>query len=389
MTLTANWNYPTKVRFGAGRIRELADACKALGIKRPLLVTDPGLARLPMISSAVEQCRAAGLGVAIFSEVKGNPTEHNVADGLAALQAGQHDGVIAFGGGSALDVGKVVAFMAGQTRPMWDFEDIGDWWTRADPAGILPIVAVPTTAGTGSEVGRAGVISQHGTHCKKVIFHPLMLPGVVISDPELSVGLPANLTAWTGMDALAHCLEAYCAKGFHPMADGIALEGIALVNRYLQRAVNDGADLEARGGMLAAASMGAAAFQKGLGAIHALSHPVGALYDSHHGLTNAIFMPYVMAFNRPAIAAKCELIARYLGLPEPSFEALFRWMIELRATLKIPHTLRTIVADDSRFSELAQMAVVDPTAGGNPLELSETDCLELYRQSFDGTVTKS
>ncbi len=389
MTQTANWNYPTKVRFGAGRIRELADACHSLGIERPLLVTDPGLARLPMIASAVEQCRAAGLGVAVFSEVKGNPTEHNVADGLAALRAGQHDGVIAFGGGSALDVGKVVAFMAGQTRPMWDFEDIGDWWTRADPAGILPIVAVPTTAGTGSEVGRAGVISQHGTHCKKVIFHPLMLPGLVISDPELCVGLPSNLTAWTGMDALAHCFEAYCAKGFHPMADGIALEGIALVGRYLQSVVENGSDLEARGGMLAAASMGAAAFQKGLGAIHALSHPVGALYDSHHGLTNAIFIPYVMAFNRRAIETKCELIARYLGLPEPSFDALLHWVIALRVALNIPHTLKGIVADDTRFEELARMAVVDPTAGGNPIELTEAHCLELYRQSFEGIVPTS
>ena len=387
MMQTANWNYPTKVRFGAGRICELADACQTLGIKRPLLVTDPGLARLPLIANAVEQCRAAGLGVAVFSELKGNPTEHNVADGLVALKAGQHDGVIAFGGGSALDVGKVVAFMAGQTRPMWDFEDIGDWWSRADPAGILPIVAVPTTAGTGSEVGRAGVISQHGTHCKKVIFHPLMLPGVVISDPELSIGLPANLTAWTGMDALAHCFEAYCAKGFHPMADGIALEGIALVNRYLQRAVNDGNDLEARGGMLAAASMGAVAFQKGLGAIHALSHPVGALYDSHHGLTNAVFMPYVMVFNRPTIETRCELIARYLRLPDPSFDALLRWVLALRASLKIPHTLKDIVADDTRFEELARMAIVDPTASGNPLELTETHCFQLYRQSFDGLLT--
>lgn len=389
MTPTANWNYPTKVRFGAGRIRELADACKALGMRRPLLVTDPGLARLPMIAGALDQCCAAGLGVAVYSEIKGNPTEHNVAGGLAALKAGGHDGVIAFGGGSALDVGKVVAFMAGQTRPMWDFEDIGDWWTRADTAGILPVVAVPTTAGTGSEVGRAGVISQEGSHCKKIIFHPLMLPGVVISDPELSVGLPPNLTAWTGMDALAHCLEAYCAKGFHPMADGIALEGIALIDRWLRRAMSDGKDLAARGGMLAAASMGAAAFQKGLGAIHALSHPVGALYDTHHGLTNAVFMPYVMVFNRSSIEEKCERIARYLGLSQPSFDALLQWVIVLRAALDIPHTLKGLIGDASRIEELSRMAAVDPSAGGNPVDLTEAACVRLYRDSFDGVLAGS
>jgi alcohol dehydrogenase len=339
-----------------------------------------------MIAGAVAQCRAAGLGVEVFSNVKGNPTESNVAAGLAALKAGSHDGVIAFGGGSALDVGKVVAFMAGQTRPMWDFEDIGDWWTRANPAGILPIVAVPTTAGTGSEVGRAGVITQEATHCKKVIFHPLMLPGAVISDPELCVGLSPNLTAWTGMDALAHCFEAYCAKGFHPLADGIAVEGIALVHRYLVRAVQDGKDLEARGGMLAAASMGAAAFQKGLGAVHALSHPVGALYDTHHGLTNAVFMPYVMAFNRPAIDEACSRIARYLGLAKPSFAELLQWVIDLRAALKIPHALSGLIGDASRFEELSRMAVVDPTAGGNPVELTEPACLKLYHQSFEGAL---
>jgi alcohol dehydrogenase len=386
MTINANWNYPTKVRFGAGRIRELAEACQALHIRRPLLVTDPGLAPLPMIAAAAAQCRAAGLAIEVFSNLKGNPTESNVAAGLAALKAGSHDGVIAFGGGSALDVGKVVAFMAGQTRPMWDFEDIGDWWTRANPSGILPIVAVPTTAGTGSEVGRAGVITQEATHCKKVIFHPLMLPGVVISDPELCVGLPPNLTAWTGMDALAHCFEAYCAKGFHPLADGVAVEGIALVHRYLVRAVQDGKDLEARGGMLAAASMGAAAFQKGLGAIHALSHPVGALYDTHHGLTNAVFMPYVMCFNRPAIDEKCARIARYLGLANPSFAGLLQWVIDLRAALKIPHTLSGLIGETSRFEELSRMAVVDPTAGGNPVELTEPACLNLYRHSFEGTL---
>ncbi len=291
MTFISTWSYPTSIHFGAGRISELPDACLSLGIDRPLLVTDGGLAKLPMLRDAAVDCEQAGLAIDVFSDIKSNPVEKNVTDGVAALNAGGHNGVIAFGGGSALDVGKVIAFMAGQTRPLWDFEDIGDRWTRADPDGILPIIAVPTTAGTGSEVGRAGVIGSQSTHTKKVIFHPKIMPALVISDPLLTVGLPPNLTAWTGMDALAHCLEAYCAKGFHPMADGIALEGMRLIKRFLQRAVNDGNDIEARSGMLAAAAMGATAFQKGLGGIHALSHPVGALYDTHHGLTNAVFMP--------------------------------------------------------------------------------------------------
>jgi len=386
MMQAADWTYPTQVRFGAGRIGELAVACRSLEIERPLLVTDTGLAQSSMIVDTVEQCRADGLGIELFSKIKSNPSETNLADGLAALKAGNHDGVIAFGGGSALDVGKVVAFMSGQTRPVWDFEDIGDWWTRADPGGILPIIAVPTTAGTGSEVGRAGVISQDESQAKKIIFHPRMMPSVVLSDPELCVGLPANLTAWTGLDALVHCLEAYCAKGFHPMADGVALEGIALIKTYLQRAVEDGTDLEARSGMLVAASMGAMAFQKGLGAIHALAHPVGALYDTHHGLTNAVLMPYVLRFNQTAITEHCDRIARYLDLPDPSFEALFKWVIDLREAFDIPGTLDKLIDDDSQFEKLAKMAAVDPSAGGNPIELSKDNCLDLYRSSFCGEL---
>lgn len=384
MIQAADWSYPTQVRFGTGRIRELAGACHSLKIERPLLVTDTGLAQSPMIVEAVDQCRSDGLGIELFSDIKSNPSEANLCGGLDALATGNHDGVIAFGGGSALDVGKVVAFMSGQTRPVWDFEDVGDWWTRADPSGILPIIAVPTTAGTGSEVGRAGVISQDDNQGKKIIFHPGMMPSIVISDPQLSVGLPAKLTAWTGMDALAHCLEAYCAKGFHPMADGIALEGIALINKNLQAAVEDGTDLEARSGMLVAASMGAMAFQKGLGAIHALSHPVGALYDTHHGLTNAVFMPYVLRFNQAVIEKPCERIARYLGLPDPSFEAFYQWIVDLCQALEIPDSLSKIIDDDTQFEKLAKMAVDDPSAGGNPIELTEGACFELYRRSFHG-----
>ena len=385
MSLRANWNYPTAVIFGEGRIAELPQACRRAGMTAPLLVTDAGLAGTPMVAAAIAGLKADGLGAALFSDVRSNPVESNVERGVVALRAGGHDGVVAFGGGSALDVGKVVAFMAGQTRPMWDFEDIGDWWTRADPAGIAPVVAVPTTAGTGSEVGRAGVITQEATHTKKVIFHPGMMPKVVLCDPALTVGLPPRLTAGTGMDALAHCLEAWCAPGFHPMADGIALEGMRLVKDGLVRAVTDGSDMEARAWMMAAAAMGAVAFQKGLGGIHALSHPVGALYDTHHGLTNAVFMPYVLVHNRPAIAARLARAAAYLELPA-SFEGFLDWVLALRTAVGVPHTLPEFGVDDSRFAEIAAMAVVDPTAGGNPLPLDEAAALAMLAAARDGRL---
>ncbi|MGH7108747.1 MAG: iron-containing alcohol dehydrogenase, partial [Acetobacteraceae bacterium] len=314
----ANWNYPTRIWAGPGRVAELPAACAALGMHRPLLVTDSGLKQHPMIRAALASLPAATL----FGEVKGNPTAGNVEAGLAAYRSAGADGVVAFGGGSALDAGKVIAFMSGQRRPMWDFEDIGDWWTRADPAGIAPVVAVPTTAGTGSEVGRAGVILNESTHQKKIIFHPRMMPGIVISDPGLTTGLPAPVTAATGIDAFVHCFEAYCAPGFHPLADGLALEGMRLIASYLPRAYARGTDLEARANMLAAASMGAAAFQKGLGAVHAIAHPVGSWFDTHHGLTNAVILPYVMRHNRRAIGDKSVIIARVLGFANPGFDSL-------------------------------------------------------------------
>ena len=315
---TANWSYPTAIRFGPGRIKELADACRAAGIARPLLVTDAGLAKLPITRQALGLLKEAGLPGGALLRRAAEPGRVECRGRLAVFRAGGHDGVVAFGGGSGLDTGKVIAFMAGQTRPLWDFEDIGDWWTRADPDKIAPVVAVPTTAGTGSEVGRAGVITQEATHTKKVIFHPKMMPKVVICDPELTVGMPPSITAGTGMDALAHCLEAYCAPSYHPIADGIAVEGMRLVFVNLPKAVANGNDVEARAHMMSAAAMGAAAFQKGLGAIHALSHPVGALYNTHHGTTNGVFMPYVLVFNRPAIEAKIERLAGYLGMPAGS-----------------------------------------------------------------------
>jgi alcohol dehydrogenase class IV len=385
MTLTGNWNYPTSVRFGPGRIKELAAACAASGIRRPLLVTDPGVAGLKMVADALALCESAGLGVAMFDRVQANPVARNVEDGLEAYRAGGHDGVIAFGGGSALDVGKVIAFMAGQTRPMWDFEDIGDWWTRADPDEIAPIVAVPTTSGTGSEVGRAGVITDATTHTKKIIFHPKMMPRIAILDPELTIGLPPGLTAGVGMDALAHCLEAYCAPGFHPLADGVAVEGLRLVKDYLPRAVKRGDDIEARAMMMAAAAMGATAFQKGLGAIHSLSHPVGSLHGTHHGMTNAVFTPYVLTFNRPAIEARIERLAAYLGLAA-SFEAFHEWVLALRREIGVPHTLVALGVPLENADLIAEMAIVDPTAGSNPVELTKAAAREIFDRAGSGDL---
>ena len=385
MTLAANWNYPTAVRFGPGRISELVEACAMAGIKKPLLVTDPGLSGLAMIAGAVSLCRSEGLSVAVFDGVQPNPVERNVTDGVAAFRAGGHDGVIGFGGGSALDCGKVIAFMAGQNRPMWDFEDIGDRWTRANAEAIAPIVAVPTTAGTGSEVGRAGVITDEATHTKKIIFHPRMMPKVAICDPELTVGLPPRLTAGTGMDALAHCLEAYCCPSYHPLADGIAVQGMQLVKENLVRAVRSGQDLEARAHMMAAAAMGATAFQKGLGAIHALSHPVGALYDTHHGMTNAVFMPYVLAFNRAAIDGKIARLAAYLGL-QASFAAFLDWVLRLREETGVPHTLTGLGVDDDKFDVMSEMAPKDPTASGNPVRLDALASRRLYEDALSGRL---
>jgi alcohol dehydrogenase class IV len=385
-TPSANWNYPTAIRFGAGRINELPEACRALGIARPLLVTDRGLAGQPITAGAVRLLQDAGLGIAVFSDVQPNPRADNLAAGLEAFHAGHHDGVVAFGGGSGLDLGKLIAFMSGQARPVWDFEDIGDWWTRADPSGIAPIVAVPTTAGTGSEVGRAGVLTDPATHTKKVIFHPRMMPGIVICDPALTVGLPPFVTAGTGMDALAHCLEAYCAPGYHPLAEGIAVEGMRLVFGNLRRVMADGRDLEARGHMMSAAAMGATAFQKGLGAIHALSHPVGALHDTHHGMTNAVFMPYVLAFNRPAIESRIERLAAWLGIAG-GFAGFLDAILELRAAVGVPDTLTGLGVDDRHFDRIAAMAIVDPTAGGNPVPLSEAAARQLLDAALHGRHT--
>ena len=385
MSTTANWSYPTSIRFGAGRISELADACKSAGMSKPLFVTDPGIVSLPITKTALDVLEGAGISSAVFSDVQPNPTAGNVEAGLKIMRDGGHDGVIAFGGGSALDAGKTIAFMLGQTRPMWDFEDVGDWWTRANPDGIAPIVAIPTTAGTGSEVGRAGVITNEETETKKVIFHPKMLPAEVICDAELTIGLPPNFTAGTGMDAFIHCLEAYCAPSYHPMSEGIAVEGMRLVKEYLPRAYADGSDIEARGHMLSAAAMGAVAFQKGLGGIHSLSHPVGAIYHTPHGLTNAIFMPYMLAHNRPAIEGKIERLTHWLGIKN-GFPGFMDWVLKSRESLGIPHTIKELEVSNNQFTRMAEMAVVDPTVGGNPVKLEVADCVRMYEQAWEGVL---
>jgi alcohol dehydrogenase class IV len=384
--LTGNWNYPNSIKAGAGAIKDLPAHCKALGMSSPLLITDPGLAVLPMTQNCVEHCRATGLNCAVFSEMKLNPTDKNVSDGVVAYKAGGHDGVIAFGGGSGLDVAKAVALMVGQDRPIFDFEDVGDNWTRVDTSGVAPVIAVPTTAGTGSEVGRASIITDEANHVKKIIFHPSMLPELAILDPELTVCLPAHITAATGMDALSHNLEALCSPFYHPMAEGIAIEGIRIVKDYLPRAVADGSDLEARIQMLVASSMGATAFQKGLGGMHALAHPLGALYDAHHGLLNAILMPYVLKLNRKAIETRVTRLACYLALKNPSFDSFLQWVLDLREQVGIPNDLSGIGIPEKDLALIGTMASEDPSAGGNPITLSPAQYTDLCRNALHGTL---
>ena len=378
-----NWSYPTAIKFGVGRIAELAEHAASIGLKKPLLVTDKALAALPITAAALDVLEAAGMGRAVFSEVDPNPNEGNMAAGIAAYLAGGHDGVICFGGGSALDLGKMVALMAHQRKDLsiWDLEDIDDWYTRADGAKIAPIIAVPTTAGTGSEVGRAGVLTNSVTHKKKIIFHPKLMPAITICDPALTVGMPRFITAGTGMDALAHCLEAYCSPFYHPMSQGIALEGMRLVFENLPKVFANPNDLDARAHMMSAAAMGAVAFQKGLGAIHSLSHPVGAVYGTHHGTTNAVVMPMVLDFNRAAIEDRLDKAAAYLGIAG-GFDGFRTSVMNLRGTLGIPANLTAMGVQADRLDDLAEMALEDPSCGGNPVPLT----LQNLRALFDACM---
>ena len=381
MNLTGNWSYPTSVKFGAGRIKELPAACAQAGITRPLLVTDKGLANLPITAQVLDIMEGAGLGRGMFSEVDPNPNEKNLDAGVAAYKSGGHDGVIAFGGGSGLDLGKMVAFMAGQSRPVWDYEDVDDWWTRADADVIAPIIAVPTTAGTGSEVGRASVITNSVTHVKKIIFHPKVMPEVVICDPELTTGMPKFITAGTGLDAFAHCVEAFSSPNYHPMSQGMALEGMRLVKDYLPRAYADGSDLEARAHMMSAAMMGATAFQKGLGAIHAMSHPVGAVFGTHHGTTNAVCMPAVLQLNAPEIRDRFRTAAAYLDI-DGGFDGFCAFVQEFNDALGIPRKLSEMGVEAARIDDLVAEAIQDPSCGGNPVKLTKENLRALYEASI-------
>jgi len=381
MNLFGNWNYPTSIRFGLGRIKELSEVCSELGVSNPLLVTDKGLSDLPITLQTQEIMKYAGLGQAKFCEVDENPNEKNLEAGVKQYNTGNHDGVIAFGGGSGLDLGKMIAFMVGQSRPIWDFEDVDDWWTRADANKIAPIIAIPTTAGTGSEVGRASVITNSKTHTKKIIFHPKVLPSAVICDPELTLSMPKFITAGTGLDAFAHCVEAFSSPNYHPMSQGIALEGMRLVKDYLPRAYIDGNDLEARSNLMCAASMGATAFQKGLGAIHALSHPIGAVYNTHHGTTNAIFMPEVLKFNSPKIKNRFEHVAKYLSINN-GFEGFCEFVQNLNDSLKIPKKLSQLGVINPNIDNLTKMALADPSCAGNPIKLTSENVSFLFKASL-------
>ena len=383
----SNWNYPTTVWFGQGRVKDLHIACKNLSITKPLFVTDQDLAKTDLVKKIISDSNLKSLSINVFSNIKGNPVGSNVDEGVKAFKKGNHDGVIAFGGGSGLDVGKAVAFMSAQTRSIWDFEDVGDNWTKANSDEIAPIIAVPTTAGTGSETGRASLITNEKNQTKKIIFHPKILPSIVILDPCLTVDLPPKITATTGMDALAHNLEAYCASGYHPMADGIALEGMNLIKKWLLIAVNEGKNLEARSAMLVAATMGSTAFQKGLGAIHSLSHPVNSVYNIHHGLSNAIFMPYVLTFNKKEIEKKIIKLSEYLGLEEKSFQCFLNWILDLRKELKIPHKLSDVAdVKPSEIDKLSLMALEDPSTSGNPKKLILKDMKLMYKYSLEGKL---
>lgn len=384
--LVSNWAYPTDMKVGPGRLEELPAICRELSFKQPLLVTDPGVREQPIVGDMLANLERESIPTGVFSEIQGDPDCANVEAGIQAFRAGEHDSIIACGGGSSLDTAKAVALMAGQTRSIWDFEDIGDNWKRADADAIVPTIAIPTTAGTGSEVGRASVITNREIGRKVIVFHPRMLPQVAILDPEITVGLPDWMTAATGLDAFTHCFEAWCAPGFHPMADGIALQGMTLVAGALPRAYADGQDIEARTHMLVAASMGSAAFQKGLGAVHAVSHPVGVFHHTHHGLANAIVLPYVMRHNQIAIADHMEPVARALGLKDGSFESVFNWVLDFRKQLGIPHTFADLDVGTEYAQDIGRLGEIDPSAVTNPIPVSAADLSRIFENSVLGRL---
>jgi alcohol dehydrogenase class IV len=379
-----NWNYPTTVWFGHKRVKDIVNACKQLNITTPLIVTDEALVKLPIMQDLLSPLKEENISYTVFSDVQPNPTKENVDMGVEVFKKYGCDGVIAFGGGSALDAGKTIAFMSNQTLNIWEFEDIGDNWSKADTSNIAKSIAIPTTAGTGSEVGRATVITDSKTHAKKIIFHPQMLPSIVILDPNLTYDLPKHITAWTGIDALVHSLEAYFSPLFHPMAEGIAIESIRLIKENLKTAFNEPHNEDARAYMLVSAMMGATAFQKGLGSVHSLAHTLGGLYNMPHGLANSIILPYAMYQNRSVIKDKAEKICKYCNIQNPSIESLIEYIMLLRKDLEIPNTLKEAKIPFENENNIGELAYKDPSTGTNAKKLDKKDFTKLFKAAYFG-----
>jgi alcohol dehydrogenase class IV len=390
------FNFPTRIQFGPGAAKLVPDALKLAGRKRPLVVTDKGLAPLPPITDTVRVLEEGGLEVAVFSGIWGNPVKSQVEAGVAAFHAHHADAVVAVGGGAAIDVAKAIVLMAHHPGDLFDYED-GKPDARPMDRELPTYLAVPTTAGTGSEVGRSTVVSDDVTHVKKIIFSPRLLAQRVFVDPDLTMALPASVTANTGADALTHLVEAYLSKGFHPMCDGIALEGLRLLSGNLRKVVDyarriaagekatllqDEGHREARGLMLSAAMMGGVAFQKGLGVTHSLAHALSTVCDLHHGLANGIMIPYAMAFNRHAVPGRLADLAAAVGARPADAEGFHSWLIELRADLQIPANLTEAGVGKDRLDALVEIAVADGCHQNNPRSVSAADFREIFSRAF-------
>jgi alcohol dehydrogenase class IV len=386
------WNYPTEIFCGAGALDTLAERCLLLGMRNPLLVTDPGMLPLEPLALLKAHLQQADITFAVFSDIASNPSMADVARGVATFNAGKHDSLIALGGGSAMDAAKGISLSAvdpeGLVRFEWS-QIIAHYPSLADfpRLGLPKLIALPTTAGTGSELGREAVLTQSEQNIKRVISHPELLPATVILDPVLTRGLPGALTAATGMDALTHHIEAFCSPLYHPMSSGIAVEGIRLIQQHLTDAHVDGQNIVAREGMLVASAMAAVAFQKGLGGVHALAHPLGARYHKHHGLLNAILLPYVLIANQQAISEDITRLARYLELKQPDFAGFLDWVLGLRKQLGIPHSLGEIGLDAEAAVWVGEQALADISSSDtNACVLDAAAYSQIFRNAVEGVL---